>query len=105
MRETLLPMLYDDTYAGERYRYALRLRPLTTSHVPRGWIVGSDRPHEAYPCGTVDFPRQLTTAEIEGYELVPVPVAPDLQCERRDCTQIARVLRSWGAYCRLHGGG
>ena len=64
-------MLYDDTYKGPRWRYGLQYRPLATCHVPKGWIIWSDRPHSDFPAfGPVAFPRELTAEEVSGYQIV-----------------------------------
>ena len=62
--------LYDDTYAGPRWRYGLRYRPLGYAQVPNGWIIFSDRPHPAYHFGTVEYSRPLTTHEEEQFSLI-----------------------------------
>jgi hypothetical protein len=70
------PVIYDDEYTGPRWTYGLRYRPLGTGAVPAGWIVGSLREPTSrparFPHGTVDYPRELTGAEVAGYELTRV---------------------------------
>lgn len=65
-------LLYDDTYTGPRFTYGLTYRPLVTGAVPQGWILFSDRPHERYRHGTVQYPRELTAEECAAYELTLV---------------------------------
>jgi len=68
--------LFDDTYKGPRFRYGLNYRPLHSSHVPKDFIIWSDRKSEAFPVfGTVDYPRELTQHEIDTFELTPVPIS------------------------------
>jgi hypothetical protein len=64
--------LFDDTYAGPRWRYGLRFRPLRSWNVPDGWILGSDRPHPDYAHGTAQWPRRLGLGETTAYELILV---------------------------------
>jgi hypothetical protein len=71
----LPPTLYDDTYAGPRYRYGLTYRPLASANVPQGWIVFSDRPHPDFRHGTVAYARALTPLEINAYQLTPIELA------------------------------
>lgn len=63
------PMLYDEDHDGPRWTYGLSYRPLGTANVPVGWLIGSHRPHPAYPFGTVDYPRQLSHREQRAYQL------------------------------------
>lgn len=73
-------MTFDDTYDGPRWTYGLSYRPLAYASVPAGWIIGSNRPHPAYHFGTVQYPRELTAAELDAFELQPVSEAT--VCER-----------------------
>lgn len=71
---------HDDTYTGARWAYGLTYRPLDYAAVPAGWIIGSDRPHESYPFGTIDYGRELRPQEIAAYQLTPLtPVPPELE--------------------------
>ena len=67
-------ILFDDSYKGPRFTYGLQYRPLTgIGNVPDGFIIFSDRPHPDFKnFGTVDYPRELTQAEINGFQLVRV---------------------------------
>jgi hypothetical protein len=69
------PLCYDDTYTGPRWAYGLTYRPLSSSNVPRDWIVFSDRPHPDFRHGTVAYARALTPQEISAYQLTPIEVA------------------------------
>ena len=51
--------LFDDTYTGPRYRYASLLRPCNLANIPDGWIVFSQRAHDKYRHGTVDYAEAL----------------------------------------------
>jgi hypothetical protein len=64
--------VHHDTYAGSRHTYGATNRPVGYSHVPDGWIIGSDKPHPDYRHGTVDYPRPLTEQELTSYELEKV---------------------------------
>lgn len=67
--------LYDDEYTGPRWRYALLHRPhWTIGAYPDGSLIWSERTHDDYPFGTVDFPRQLTPDEVRNYQLEPVEI-------------------------------
>jgi hypothetical protein len=73
----MMTLLFNDTYHGARWTYGARYRPLHTANVPAGWIIGSDRAHPDYAYGTVDYPRELTPAEVRHYELAAAdPEAP-----------------------------
>lgn len=65
-------MIYDDTYNGPRYRYGLTLRPLAMVHIPKDFILWSDRRHPEYPYGTVDYPVQLSADDVSAYSLAPL---------------------------------
>lgn len=70
------PPLWDDSYDGPRWTYGLTNRPLGIAHVPKGWILKSDRAHPRFRHGTVQYPRQLRRNELEGFELTAV-ATPD----------------------------
>lgn len=65
-------IFFDDTYKGDRYTYGLKYRPLAQAQVPDGWIVFSDREHKDFPFGTVDYPRELSEAEVSSFEMEAV---------------------------------
>lgn len=65
-------MIFDDEYNGPRWRYGLTFRPVGFGNVPKGYIIGSDRPHKQFRHGTIDYPRELTTEEVAGFELTRV---------------------------------
>lgn len=70
---------FDDTYKGPRHTYGLSYRPLGSSTAPAGWIIQSNRPSADFPFGTVQYSRELTPAELAGYQLTPAqdkPAAP-----------------------------
>jgi hypothetical protein len=60
---------FDDTYTGPRWTYGLQFRPIASSHIPDGWIIGSDRPNPEYNHGTVQYPRQLSDDEVQSFQL------------------------------------
>ena len=62
-------LFYSDTYTGPRWTYGLTLRPVASVHLPKGWIVLSGKPHADFRYGTIDFPRELTAAEIDNFDL------------------------------------
>lgn len=61
---------YDSTYTGTRIRYALLASRFAPKQVPADYIVDSQRPHEDYVFGTIDFPRELTAEEVCRYQLL-----------------------------------
>jgi hypothetical protein len=61
--------LYDDTYTGPRFTYALINRPLAYGAQPKDFIVFSLRDHPKYRHGTIQYPRELTDEECRAYEL------------------------------------
>ena len=61
--------IYDDQYAGPRWTYGLRNRPAMYATVPDGRIIGSDKRHDRFAHGTIDYPRKLTAKECYDYEL------------------------------------
>ena len=62
--------IFDDDYIGPRWRYGLTNRPVAGCHLPKGWIIGSYRPSETFRVfGTIDFPREMTGEEVDGFEL------------------------------------
>ena len=64
------PHLFDYEYKGPRYRYGLRNRPVAQCHLPRGWIIFSDKSHPNFRnFGTIDFPRELTKEEMDAWEI------------------------------------
>lgn len=67
-----MKLLFDDQYEGPRYRYGLRYRPVAIGAVPKGWIIGSLRPHPDYRHGTVDYPERLADRVATSYELALV---------------------------------
>lgn len=70
-------VLYDDTYTGKRFIYGLNYRPLAQYQVPDGWIIWSNRDHEDFTFGTVDYPTELTAEQIESFELTLAPSKTD----------------------------
>ena len=63
---------FDDEYTGQRFTYGLTNRPVGAANIPDGWIINSDRTNANFRHGTIDYDRELTDAEIAGYELHPV---------------------------------
>lgn len=69
--EREIKIVYDEDYKGPRYRYGMRNRPLQIGAQPKGWIIGSDKPHPDFKnFGTIDYPFPLTKEELYSYELV-----------------------------------
>ena len=64
--------IWDDEHTGDRWRYGLSHRPVGYGTVPDGWILQSDGPHPDFAFGTIDYLRELTAQEVEGYELTPL---------------------------------
>lgn len=62
-------LVYDDTYTGPRWRYALINRPMAGCHVPKGWIIWSDKKHPDYNFGTVEYPFELPADQVAAFEL------------------------------------
>jgi hypothetical protein len=85
------PLRYDDEYAGARWTYGLTYRPLSSSNVPRDWILFSDRPHPDFRHGTVQYSRQLTSGEVAAFQLTPL-VVDEASCDW--CSELA-PLREW----------
>lgn len=97
--------LFDDTYEGPRFTYGCWYRPVGYAQVPAGWIVNSVRPHAGYPHGTVDYPRELTEAEVASYQLEPLPTAPREEDPARAEARrelAAQLIQSKTEYDRLH---
>jgi hypothetical protein len=71
MREELI---FDEDYTGPRWTYGLTHRPAGIGCQPHGRIVGADRKNDTRTLfGSIQYPRELTQVEIEGYELLPLP--------------------------------
>lgn len=70
------PILFHDSYTGDRWSYGLTYRPIGIGAVPDGWIVGSLRDHPDFRHGVIDYARQLTEQEIASFELTAVNEAP-----------------------------
>lgn len=60
---------WDDTYKGPRWTYGLRYRPLGYGTAPQDYIIHSDRTSAEFRFGTIDYPRELTEAEVAAYQL------------------------------------
>ena len=61
--------LFDDEYTGPRWRYGLTYRPAAGANVPMGFILMSHRQHPEYTYGTIDYPRALTSHEVQAFQL------------------------------------
>ena len=78
--------IFSADYAGPRFTYGLRNRPLDIGTAPKGYIIGSDGPAVGRArWGTIQYPRQLTPDEIYNFELEvmeeerpAVELSPDL---------------------------
>jgi hypothetical protein len=67
-KQPAAPLFHED-YTGPRYTYGLTNRPAGYGQIPEGYVVGSDRPHGDFRHGTIDYPRELTPDEAQGFEL------------------------------------
>lgn len=67
--------LFNDTYNGPRFTYGLQYRPLAQAQVPDGWIIWSDREHEDYPFGVIDYPFELEPEKAKSFEMILVKPA------------------------------
>lgn len=63
---------FDEEYQGKRWRYGLQFRPAGFATVPKGYIIGSERTHQRFTHGTLDYPFQLRDEEVQSYQLVEV---------------------------------
>lgn len=66
--------IFDDEYAGPRYRYGMTYRPPGLSGIPGGFIVGSEMPHPSFRFGTIDYPFRLDDRVVAQMELTEVSV-------------------------------
>ena len=67
-----IPTIFDDEYQGQRFTYGLNYRPLDFASVPRGYIIGSAKENSAFKFGTIDYPFELTSDLVAGFELTAV---------------------------------
>ena len=75
--------LFNDTYPGRRWTYGLQFRPLDSSNVPAGWIIGTNFDHPDFNHGVVQYPRPLSKDEIASYQLIFLP-EQEAKNERRN---------------------
>ena len=68
--------IFHDEYTGPRWTYGLALRPIAPGAQPKGFIIGSQSPHSGFAFGAIDYPRHLTTQEMNAYELKEVRYTP-----------------------------
>ena len=66
------PQVFDEEYFGYRWRYGLDHRPPGIGCVPRGRVIGADRPHRDWPFGYVDYACELSAEDVAAYELHPL---------------------------------
>ena len=59
----------DEEYEGPRWTYGLKFRPMMMGAQPKGFIIGSEREHADWRYGTVQYPRELTAAEMYSFEM------------------------------------
>jgi hypothetical protein len=86
----------DEEYTGPRYTYGLSYRPAGYSHMPDGWIVGSEKEHPAFPSfGTVDYPRPLTDEEVQSFQLDTVHEQVPGGLSQKDMMITDAVIREW----------
>lgn len=67
------PLIFKEDYTGPVWVYGLTNRPAGFGATPDGRIVGGDSPKgegNPFRWGTIEYARQLTKEEVEGYELV-----------------------------------
>jgi hypothetical protein len=62
-------LYFNEDYTGPRWTYGMIYRPLSIGAQPKGFIIGSVKPHDGFNHGTVDYPRELTRDEVESYQL------------------------------------
>ena len=66
-------VLWNDTYQGSRYTYALQLRPMSMFNLPSAYaeevIYLSHRTHPDYRHGTVDYAVRLPDEVAEHFDL------------------------------------
>ena len=63
-------IIFTVTYTGPRWRYGLRYRSMQIGAQPKGFIIGTQGPRDAsFPFGSIEYPRRLSDAEVEAYEL------------------------------------
>jgi len=62
-------VVYDDTYSGPRFVYGLTYRPAGFAQVPDGRIILGDRKDSRFNHGTVQYPRKLSEAEVDTFQL------------------------------------
>ncbi len=72
--------LFDADYTSSRWTYGFQNRPPGYAHNPPGFIINSDRPHNDFRWGTVDYPRPLTEKECSSYELTFIGVKLTPSC-------------------------
>jgi len=63
-------LIWDDEYTGDRWTYAMAVRPPSIGTHPDGEIIGARRAHVSYPHGTVDYPRELTCEDRQRYTML-----------------------------------
>ena len=83
--------IFSDEYTGIRYTYGLRNRPLCMGTAPKGYIIGSEGAAIGRArWGTIQYPRQLTPAEIYDFELEVMDESPSCSQCGREFKQISR---------------
>ncbi len=69
-----MDLVYDKDYTGPRWTYGLTYRPAAYGAVPDGRIVGADvLGSTMFAHGTIQYPFELTEAQVAGFQLTPVP--------------------------------
>jgi hypothetical protein len=92
--------IYSNEYNGPRYTYGLRNRPLCMGTAPKGYIIGSEGAAMGRArWGTIQYPRQLTPAEIYDFELEIMDDPSCSQCGR----EFKQDTRQHGySHCKDH---
>jgi defence-against-restriction DarA-like protein len=71
-------MIFTEDYTGPRWTYGMTHRPPAIGCQPDGRIIGADRRDDPRALfGTIQYARELTVKEIEGYELLPLGRSED----------------------------
>ena len=71
-------LIFNEEYDGPRHTYGMKHRPPGYGNIPKGFIIGSDKPHHKFTYGTIDYSVPLTQHEKDSYELTSVDVNADL---------------------------
>lgn len=69
----MIDTIFDDDYTGPRFKYGGNYRPLGVyGNQPNDFIIGSVREDDRFPFGIIEYPFELSIAQITSFELTPV---------------------------------